>query len=76
VNGFSSSHSRLSTLVDIERAVRLSWPASTTVNYSVETAPTIQGPWMPASDLPVPGLQELTVPTSEVARFFRLRRTP
>jgi hypothetical protein len=33
--------------VGIEGAMRLSWPASTSINYAVEGAPTVQGPWLP-----------------------------
>ena len=36
--------------VGIERAVRLSWPASATLNYAVEGAPTLQGPWLPVQE--------------------------
>jgi hypothetical protein len=41
--------------VGIERAVRLSWPASATSNYNPEAAPTVQGPWQPLRDCAIPG---------------------
>ncbi|MBM3883074.1 MAG: hypothetical protein FJ387_25720 [Verrucomicrobia bacterium] len=59
--------------VGIERAVRLSWPASATINYSVEAAPTVQGPWLPVQDLAIPAIQQMTVPVTGPAQFFRLR---
>ena len=62
--------------IGIERAVRLAWPASATINYAVEGAPTVQGPWLPVQELPMPGMQQVTVPTSEAAKFFRLRQAP
>jgi hypothetical protein len=63
-------------LVGIERAVRLSWPASATINYAVEAAPTVQGPWLPIQELPMPGTQQATVPASEFSKVFRLRQAP
>jgi hypothetical protein len=62
--------------VGIERAVRLTWPALEGAYYSVEGAPTVQGPWLPVRGLPMPGMQQVTVPASETARFFRLRQEP
>ena len=63
-------------LLGIERAVRLSWPASATINYDLETAPRLRGPWLPVQELSVPRMQQLTVPASEVNKFFRLRQAP
>ncbi len=63
-------------LLGIVRAVRLTWPTPTGVNYSVEGAPTVQGPWLPVQELPMPGLQQMTVPASEAAQFFRPRQVP
>lgn len=60
----------------IARAVRLSWPASATINYAVEGAPTVQGPWLPVNELQLPGIQQVTVPASPPAQFFRLRQAP
>jgi hypothetical protein len=62
--------------VGIERAVRLTWPAPAGVNWAVEAAPTVQGPWLPVQDLGMPGLQKLTVPLSNPAQFFRLQQAP
>jgi hypothetical protein len=60
--------------VGIERAVRLSWPASATINYAVEVGPTFQGPWPPVQDQTIPGFQIMTVSASDVMRFFRLQQ--
>jgi hypothetical protein len=60
----------------ITRAVRLSWPASATLAYAVEGAPTVNGPWLPVRDSPLPGMEQMTVPASSSAQFFRLRQAP
>jgi len=62
--------------VGVERAVRLSWPASSTINYSIEGAPTVQGPWRPVQDPVLPGLQQMSLPANDNMGFFRLRQTP
>ena len=62
--------------VSIERAVRLSWPAPTGVNYAVEGAPTVQGPWLPIQEVPMPGMNQMTVPSHDPNQFFRLREAP
>jgi hypothetical protein len=62
--------------VGIERAVRLRWPASATLNYAVEGAPTLQGPWTPVQDTAVPGMNQMTAPASELMQFFRLHQSP
>jgi hypothetical protein len=62
--------------VGIERAVRLRWPASATINYAIEGAPTLQGPWMPVQDTAVPGMNQMTVPANDIMGFFRLRQAP
>jgi len=62
--------------VGIERAVRLSWPASATINYAVEGAPTVLGPWLPVQDQSCPGFQTQTVPANGEARFFHLIQAP
>jgi hypothetical protein len=59
--------------VTIERAVRLTWPVSSTINYTPQGAPTVQGPWLPAQDWTTPGMHQMTVPADELMRFFRLR---
>ena len=56
----------------IARALRLTWTAPAGVNYSVEGAPTVQGPWSPVQELEMPGMQQMTVPLSSPAQFFRL----
>jgi hypothetical protein len=62
--------------VGIERAVRVRWPASGTLNYAVQGAPTLQGPWMPVQDTAVRGMNQMTAPASELMQFFRLRQSP
>ncbi|HOW66697.1 MAG TPA: hypothetical protein P5186_21785 [Candidatus Paceibacterota bacterium] len=62
--------------VGVERAVRLSWPVSATINYAVEAAPTVLGPWLPLQDQTLPGFQIMTVPATEATQFFRLIQTP
>lgn len=61
--------------VGIERAVRLIWPA-TGLNYAVEGAPTVQGPWLPVQESDIPGVQTMTLPLSGPAQFFRLQQAP
>ena len=60
----------------IERAVRVSWPASATINYAVEGAPTVEGPWLPVQDSTIPGMNQMTVPASGFMRFFRPVQAP
>lgn len=62
--------------VSIARAVQLTWPTPTGVNYAVEGAPTVNGPWSPVQELTTPGLQKQTVPVSSPAQFFRLIQAP
>jgi hypothetical protein len=62
--------------LNIARAVQLKWPAPAGMNYAVEAAPTVLGPWLPVPELPMPGLQNLTVPLHQPAQFFRLRQAP
>lgn len=58
----------------IGQAVVLSWPD--VGSYSVEGAPTVQGPWVPASELEMPAMKQMTVPLDRAAQFFRLRQVP
>jgi hypothetical protein len=60
----------------IAQAVQLSYPAPAGVNYSLEAAPAVQGPWLKVQDLAVPGLNQRTVPASGSAQFFRLIQGP
>jgi hypothetical protein len=60
----------------IQRAMRLTWPAPAAVNWAVVGAPTVQGPYTPVQDPVLPGLQQMTVPASELMQFFRLRQAP
>jgi hypothetical protein len=59
----------------IERAVRISWPA-TGMNYAVEAASSLQGPWLPVRDAAVPGIETLYLPANNLLEVFRLIRTP
>jgi hypothetical protein len=60
----------------IARAVQLSWPAPAGVNYSLEAAPTVLGPWLPVQDMTMPGRNQMTMPVSGPAGFFRLIPAP
>ena len=62
--------------IGIARAVQLTWPVSTGMNYAVEGGPTVQGPWLPISDVATPGLKQMTVPANDAMKFFRLRQAP
>jgi hypothetical protein len=59
--------------VSIERAVRLTWPASPTVDFAVEGSPTVQGPWLPLIDQSLTGRKQMTIPANGDMQFFRLR---
>jgi hypothetical protein len=60
----------------MEQAARLSWPAPGGVNYTVQGAPSVLGPWLQVQELSLPDLQQMTVPATEAARFFRLLQVP
>jgi len=62
--------------VGIETAVRLTWPALAGADWAVEAAPALQGPWLPVNNLELTGMQQLTVPANDAARFFRLQQVP
>jgi hypothetical protein len=62
--------------VSIARAAQLSFPAPAGVHYTVEAAPTVQGPYLPVQELDIPGIQKQTVPFSGPAQFFRLIQAP
>jgi len=55
----------------IGQLVALTWPD--VGSYSVEGAPSVQGPWLPVNDTVSPGMKQTTVPASQPAQFFRLR---
>ncbi len=63
-------------LVGIERAVRLSWPASAAIHYAVEGAPTVQGPWLPVQEPVTSGMNQMAVPANALIQYFRLRQAP
>ncbi len=58
-----------------ERAVRLSWPA-TGMNFRIEAAPAVHGPWLPAQDALTPGMNQMTVPANGFMRCFRAVQAP
>ncbi|MBM3883331.1 MAG: hypothetical protein FJ387_27085 [Verrucomicrobia bacterium] len=61
-------------LLAIDKAVRLQWPASA-YPFTVEGAPTVRGPWLPVLE-PIfesGSVKQLTVPTSDMRGFFRLK---
>jgi len=60
----------------IARAVRLSWMAPAGVNYAVEGAPTVQGPWLPVQDPATPGMSQTNLPANDLMKFFRLVQAP
>jgi hypothetical protein len=62
--------------ISIARAARLTWPVPSGVNYSVEGATNVQGPWLPIQDLATPGMQQMTVPATDLRRYFRLMQAP
>ena len=59
--------------VGMERTVQLTWPAPAGMNYAVEGAPTVSGPWLPLNELLSPGLNQMTVPANRDMQFFRVR---
>jgi hypothetical protein len=61
--------------VGIQRAVQLTWP-DTGMNFAVEAAPTVQGPWLPANDQLPPGVQQMTFPANGSKMFWRLIQAP
>lgn len=58
------------------RAVRLTWLTPAGGAYSVEGAPSVQGPWIPVRALDEPGLTQAYVPNDALLQFFRLREAP
>lgn len=60
----------------IAPAMELAWPAPAGVNYGVQAAPTVRGPWLRVQVSDQPGIKKLTVPSSSPAQFFRLMREP
>ena len=61
--------------VGIQRAVQLTWPASG-MNFAVEGAPSVQGPWLPVQNVEMPGMQQMTAPANDIMKFFRLIQAP
>jgi hypothetical protein len=62
--------------VAIQRAVTVVWPASGTVSYIPEWAPTPQGPWEIIPNQALPGMNQITVPASDRSRVVRLVQGP
>ena len=61
---------------EIGLAVQLSWPALPGLRWIVESAPSLEGPWGPVEDTPMPGMEQRAVPATELMRFFRLQLAP
>lgn len=55
--------------------MRVSWP-DTGMNYWIEAAPTLDGPWLPVRNAALPGLQQMTLPVDASMRFFRVFQSP
>ena len=62
--------------LSIARAVQVSWPAPSGVNFTVQSGPTVQGPWSPVQELDMPGIQKQSVPAGSPSQFFRLVQAP
>jgi hypothetical protein len=62
--------------LNIARAVQVTWTAPAGVNYALEAASAVQGPYAPVQELALPGIQKQTVPLSGPAQFFRLVQVP
>jgi hypothetical protein len=62
--------------VGISRAVQVTLPCPAGTSYSLESAPTLQGPWLPVNFQVPPGMQQFTLPSSKQAEFFRLQLAP
>jgi hypothetical protein len=61
--------------ISIQPAFRLSWPGNG-MRFSVQGAPSPEGPWESVQDAIPPGLQQLDLPQNYPMRFFRLRQLP
>jgi hypothetical protein len=61
--------------VGVERALRLSWP-DTGMNFTLERASSLEGPWLPVQSSEVPGMHYFTVPTSATKEFYQLQQAP
>jgi hypothetical protein len=64
------------SVVGFERAVRLTWPAGGSLNYCVEGAANLEGPWLPIPDWTNTAMNQITVPATGAAGFLRLRQAP
>ncbi|MBU6400310.1 MAG: hypothetical protein KGS61_08325 [Verrucomicrobia bacterium] len=62
--------------LSIAPAVQVTWTVPAGVNYSVEGAPSVQGPWLPVQYLTPPGMSHITIPANSPAQFFRLIQAP
>jgi hypothetical protein len=61
--------------IGIEPAVRLTWP-DTGMNFGIEAAPSVNGPWSPVQNSVPPGFQQITVPQNGPMQIFRLQQAP
>ena len=62
--------------VGISRAVQITIPCAAGVSYSLESAPTLNGPWLPVNLQTPPGIQSFTVPAARASEFFRPQLAP
>lgn len=62
--------------VAIERAVRLMVPAPATGSWMMESATTVEGPWLPFQETAIPGVQRLTLPANDMMKFYRVVPAP
>lgn len=61
--------------VGIQRAVRLSWPA-TGMKYTIEAATGLRGTFGPVQDPAIPGVETWNLPANEPMEIFRVRSAP
>jgi hypothetical protein len=72
----ASDESLTAAQIGISRAVQVGWVCPAGISYGIESAPTLQGPWLPVNPQVPPGMQQLAVPSSKSAEFFRLQLAP
>lgn len=62
--------------LSVSRAVQLTWPAPGAINYKIQSAPTVQGPWRTVPQNVMPALRQMTLPWRGTNQFFRLIQAP
>jgi hypothetical protein len=58
--------------LNIVPVAQIAWPALVGVNYGLETAPTVQGPWQPVPDPMIPAMNQTTKLFGDSMRFYHL----